>query len=186
MSGYGVHTCDAGGYTTLFHLARDKELLLRWLEFACFTPVMRTHEGNRPDTNVQLYSDAELISASARLSRLHTELLLYMRHCVEENSELGLPVMRGLFMAAPNEDRAYQRENYSYLLGSDVLVAPVVKQGETKRTVWLPEGEWRHLWSGEGCFGTVTVDAPLGKPPVFYRADSAFAGLFEKLSESYK
>ena len=44
MSGFGLHTCDAGGYTTLFHLKRDKELLLRWLEFACFTPVMRTHE----------------------------------------------------------------------------------------------------------------------------------------------
>ena len=185
MSGYGVHTCDAGGYTTLFHLARDKELLLRWLEFACFTPVLRTHEGNRPDTNVQLYSDEELISASARLSRLHTGLLPYMRHCVEENSALGLPVMRGLFMAAPNEDKAYQRENYSYLLGSDVLVAPVVKQGETKRTVWLPEGEWRHMWSGEDLSGTVTVDAPLGKPPVFYRVDSCFAPLFEKLAADY-
>lgn len=186
MSGYGLHTCDAGGYTTLFHLARDRELLLRWLEFACFTPVMRTHEGNRPDSNVQLYSDAELISASARLSKLHTELLPYMRHCVEENSALGLPVMRGLFMAAPNEDKAYERENYSYLLGSDVLVAPVVKPGENKRTVWLPQGQWRHMWSGEDCSGTVTVDAPIGKPPVFYRTDSAYAQLFEELAASYK
>lgn len=185
MSGYGVHTCDAGGYTTLYHLARDRELLLRWLEFACFTPVMRTHEGNRPDTNVQLYSDAQLIGASARLSRLHTALLPYMRHCVEENSALGLPVMRGLFMAAPNDRRAYERKNYSYLLGSDVLVAPVVEPGADKRQLWLPEGEWKHLWSGELCSGDVCVDAPLGKPPVFYRADSAYAPLFEKLASDF-
>ena len=108
-----------------------------------------------------------------------------MRHCVEENSALGLPVMRGLFMAAPNEDKAYERENYSYLLGSDVLVAPVVKPGENKRTVWLPQGQWRHMWSGEDCSGTVTVDAPIGKPPVFYRTDSAYAQLFEKLAADY-
>ena len=69
MSGYGLHTCDAGGYTTLFHLKRDRELMLRWLEFACFTPVMRTHEGNRPDSNIQIYSDDEMIRDAARLTR---------------------------------------------------------------------------------------------------------------------
>jgi alpha-glucosidase len=57
MSGFGLHCSDTGGYTTLFHLKRDEELLLRWLEFSCFTPVMRTHEGNRPESNVQLYDN---------------------------------------------------------------------------------------------------------------------------------
>ncbi|MBE7004979.1 MAG: alpha-glucosidase, partial [Ruminococcaceae bacterium] len=57
MSGFGLQCSDIGGYTTLFHLKRDEELLLRWLEFACFTPVMRSHEGNRPDSNVQLYDN---------------------------------------------------------------------------------------------------------------------------------
>ncbi len=184
MSGYGLHCSDAGGYTTLFHLARDRELMLRWLEFACFTPVMRTHEGNRPESNFQLYSDSEIIADAARLSRLHNALLPYMSHCVEENSRLGLPVMRPLFMVEDCE-RAYDRDLFSYLLGGDMLVAPVVKPGVQSRELWLPGGEWVHLWSGEKYSGDCCVAAPMGKPPVFYREDSRFAKLFESIAAEY-
>ena len=86
MSGFGLHTCDAGGYTTLFYLKRNEELLLRWLEFTCFTPVMRTHEGNRPASNVQLYDSNTILNAAARLTNLHTALFPYLKHCVEQNS----------------------------------------------------------------------------------------------------
>lgn len=186
MSGFGLHCCDAGGYTTLFHLHRDEELLLRWLELACFSPVMRTHEGNRPDSNVQLYDSPELLQAAARLTRMHDGLLPYLKHCVRENSEKGLPVMRPLFLAAPEEDRAYDHRLYSYLLGSELLVAPVVEPGADTRKVWLPEGQWIHLWSGAlypG--GEHQVPAPLGQPPVFRRADSPWAPLFDKLGEEF-
>ena len=187
MSGFGLHTCDAGGYTTLFHLKRDRELMLRWLEFVCFTPVMRTHEGNRPDSNIQIYSDDEMIKAAARLTRLHTELSAYMSACVKENAEKGIPVMRPLFMEAPECEKAYDRGLYSYMLGDDVLVCPVVEQGAMQRSVWLPEGEWIHLWSGSAyCGGEYTVDAPIGEPPVFYRSSSKYANLFRKISCSYK
>ena len=145
MSGFGLHTCDAGGYTTLFYLKRDEELLLRWLEFTCFTPVMRTHEGNRPASNVQLYDSETVLKAAARLTKLHTALLPYLKHCVEQNSSCGLPVMRPLFLEAPDEDIAYSRELYSYMLGDDLLVAPVVEPGTDSRKLWLPQGSWQHL-----------------------------------------
>lgn len=186
MSGYGLHTCDAGGYTTLFHLKRDRELLLRWLEFACFTPIMRTHEGNRPDSNIQIYSDDELIHGAARLTRLHTALLPYLSECVRENAESGIPVMRPLFMAEPQSREAYSRELYSYMLGGDVVVCPVVEQGALTRSVWLPTGEWVHLWSGETLTGgSHTVAAPPGEPPVFYRAGSEYAELFGEISRKF-
>lgn len=186
MSGFGLHTCDTGGYTTLFHLKRDRELMLRWLEFTCFTPVMRTHEGNRPDSNIQVYSDEAMIRAAGRLTRLHTDLLPYMKHCTAENARTGVPVMRPLFLDAPGEERAYDRSLYSYMLGDDAVVCPVVEQGSEKRTLWLPSGEWVHLWSGESFGGGEhTVDAPMGKPPVFYRAGSEFAPLFKALAEKY-
>ena len=184
MSGYGLHCSDIGGYTTLFHLHRDEELLLRWLEFACFTPVMRTHEGNRPDSNVQLYDSPALIAAAARLTRLHDALLPYLRECVRENAERGLPVMRPLFFAAPEAKEAYDHRLYSYLLGSELLVAPVVAPGASTRTLWLPEGDWVQLWSGEHfAGGTATVDAPMGRPPVFFRAGSGWAKLFRSLAQ---
>jgi sulfoquinovosidase len=184
MSGFGLHTCDAGGYTTLYGMRRDEELLLRWLEFACFTPVIRTHEGNRPDDNVQLYSSSEIIASAARLSHIHTALLPYLKSCVEENAADGIPVMRPLFYNAPESDRAYERDLYSYYLGDELLVAPVVAPGESARSVWIPEGEWIHLWSGESyAAGEVNVDAPLGKPPVFYRKNGKFEPLFRALAD---
>ena len=183
MSGFGLHTCDAGGYTTLYGLHRDEELLLRWLEFACFTPVIRTHEGNRPDDNVQLYSSPEIIKNASRLSNIHTALLPYLKHCVEQNAEEGAPVMRPLFYNTPDCARAYERDLYSYYLGDDVLVAPVVKPGESTRKLWIPEGEWVHLWTGESySAGDVCVNAPMGEPPVFYRKGSSFASLFESIA----
>lgn len=184
MSGFGLHTCDAGGYTTLFGLHRDEELLLRWLEFTCFSPVMRTHEGNRPDDNIQLYSSREIINRAARLSHIHTALLPYLKVCVEENAEQGIPVMRPLFYDAPHCERAYDRELYSYLLGDELLAAPVVAPGETQRSLWLPEGEWVHLWSGrEYSAGNVSVPAPMGEPPVFYKKNGRFAELFRTIPE---
>ena len=186
MSGYGLHTCDAGGYTTLFHLKRDAELLLRWLEFACFTPVMRTHEGNRPDSNVQLYSSEEIIEKAARLSKLHTALLPYMKECVRLNSETGVPVMRPLFLDDPADARAWARENYSYLLGEELLVAPVVEPGAAARTLYLPAGSWVHLWSGERfAGGDATVPAPMGFPPVFFREGCAHEALFRRLAKDF-
>ena len=186
MSGFGLHTCDAGGYTTLFHLKRSEELLLRWLEFACFTPVMRTHEGNRPAENVQLYDSDAVLASAARLTKMHTALLPYIKYCVEQNSLQGLPVMRPLFFEAPQEEKAYSHLLFSYMLGDDVLVAPVVEEGKADRELWLPEGNWQHLWSGMAYSGgSFVVEAPLGYPPVFFKEASPFAELFLEIAKAF-
>ena len=186
MSGFGLHTCDAGGYTTLFHLKRDQELLLRWLEFACFTPVMRTHEGNRPESNVQLYDNDEIITAAARLTSMHDALFPYLRDCVHENTCTGMPVMRPLFLEAPEEDIAWSHRLYTYLLGKDLLVAPVVEPGTESRKLWLPGDGWVCLWSGQVFpAGWTEVSAPLGKPPVFYRSCSSYKSLFTSVANRF-
>ena len=154
----------------------------RWLEFAAFTPVMRTHEGNRPDANVQLYDSPELLAFAARMTKIHDALLPYLRHCVEENASCGLPVMRPLFFAEPEAEEAWDHRRYSYLLGDELLVAPVVEPGADSRRVWLPKGSWIHLWSGAPYTGGwAEVPAPLGEPPVFYRRAGEHAPLFEEI-----
>lgn len=65
-----------------------------------------------------------------------------------------------------------------------MLAAPVVAPGETQRSLWLPEGEWVHLWSGrEYSAGNVSVPAPMGEPPVFYKKNGRFAELFRTIPE---
>lgn len=182
MSGFGVFTFDIGGYTALFHLRRTKELLLRGCEFAAFTPVMRTHEGNRPAVNHQFDQDEETIAFFSRFSRIHTSLSEYMISLAQENSQRGIPVMRPLFFHSPKDEKAAVAMN-QYMLGYDVVVAPVVEEGAVTRRLYLPWGDWLHLWSAEEYPGEqdITVRAPLGQPPVFFRKGSRVCSLIHSL-----
>ncbi|MBQ8647059.1 MAG: alpha-glucosidase [Oscillospiraceae bacterium] len=181
MIGCGLNHSDIGGYTSLFDNLRTKEVFLRWTEMAAFTPVMRTHEGNRPDTNFQYYDDADCMAETARLVDIHVMLMPYLKELVAENAARGIPVQRPLFLHNEADERSYT-EQFEYLLGEDVLVAPVWQEAQTDREVYLPSDGWIHLWSGaEYGHGTCTVPAPIGSVPVFYKKGSKVAGLMEQI-----
>ena len=185
MCGCGLSHSDIGGYTSLFGNVRTKELFLRWAEMAVFTPVMRSHEGNRPDDCFQYYDDEDCMQRLARLTAVHTALRPLLKQLVEENARCGLPVQRPLFLHHEADPRCYT-EQFEYLLGPDVLVAPVWQEAQEARTVYLPEGEWIHLWSGmKFPKGEHTVPAPLGEPPVFYRTGSASAPLLARIRQTF-
>lgn len=183
MSGCGLHHSDIGGYTTLYGMKRTKELFMRWTEMAAFTVMMRTHEGNRPDDNWQFDSDEETLAHLARMTNVFATLAPYTKAAVKENAEKGIPVERPLFMHYEDDENAYTPQ-YQYLFGRDLLVAPVYEEGKRERKVYLPDDEWIHLWSGEKFGkGEFTVQSELGYPPVFYRASSKYADLFQKTAK---
>ncbi|APH06898.1 alpha-glucosidase [Bacillus weihaiensis] len=182
MVGCGLHHSDIGGYTSLHGNKRSKELLMRWAEMGAFTPVMRTHEGNRPYDCFQYDDDQESLDHLAKMTNIYVTLAPYTKSLVKENAEKGIPVQRPLFMHYEQDEASYHIQ-YEYLYGQDVLVAPVHQEGQTEWEVYLPEDVWVHLWSGEVYTGgTVSVDAPLGCPPVFYRKSSEWKSLFEQVS----
>lgn len=173
MSGYGLVHSDIGGYTTNETMTRSRELLLRWEEMNAFSPLMRFHEGNQPSRNVQFDDDETLLRQLSVMSRIHVALGGYLKESVRENSEKGIPVMRPLFYHY-DEAEAYT-QSYEYLLGRDILVAPVLEEGVKEWKCYLPSDRWVHLFSGkvyEG--GFVRVNAPIGMPPVFIREDSGW------------
>ena len=185
MSGCGLTHSDIGGYTSLFDNTRTKEVFLRWAEMAAFTPVMRTHEGNRPETNFQYYDDEDCMLRLARLVSIYRSLSPMLKELVRENAETGLPVQRPLFLHHEDDPRCLT-EQFEYLLGPDVLVAPVWQAGQTEREVYLPEGSWVHLWTGkEYGKGDHKVPAPLGNTPVFYKSDSRWRGLMEEIRAGF-
>ena len=90
--------------------------------------------------------------------------------------------MRTLFYEFP-EDPVCCQQDYNYMFGSDLLIAPVVLPGAEKRRVYLPKGAmWTHAFSGEVYPGgqQVEVDAPLSSIPVFLR-DGRQSYLLESL-----
>lgn len=179
-SGYGISHSDIGGYTTLFGMKRSKELFKRWAEVSCFTPVMRSHEGNRPQDNCQFDSDIDTLDFYKWTSLVYTAISRYMRDLVTLNSEKGVPVIRPLFMHYPEEE--CYKIKYEFMLGPDLVVCPVIKEGVTKVTVYLPNDEFIHAFTGEKYNGGFhEIDAPVGHIPVFYRKNSKYKEVFEKL-----
>ena len=177
-SGMGLSFSDIGGNTPVAS-RRSRELFLRWAEFAAFTPIMRTVSLSG---QVDFDADDDLLSAFARLTRAHAALAPYMKACIKENANTGMPVMRPLFMMFP-EDAKARRIQDAYMLGDELLVAPVMIRNTRERRVYLPEGHWIHLWRGRPHVGgEYVVEAPLGKPPVFYRADGKHSDLFATLT----
>ena len=174
----------------MFGMHRTQELFLRWAEMAAFTPMMRSHEGNRPKDNWQFYSDDSTLDGLARMGRLFVALKPYRKAVLAENTRDGIAAQRPLFFHYENDPASFAIQD-QFLFGRDLLVAPVITEGAGTRTVHLPEGpaveghidEWVHLWTGAVCRGgDVVVDAPIGQPPVFWRAASSWRTLFEGLA----
>ena len=178
-----VHS-DVGGFFSFGKLKRDDELMTRWTEMNTFSLLMRSHESIRPWANSQF--DAPGVKAhTVALTRIHAALKPYIAHCAAQAGE-GLPAMRPDFWFAG--DYRASRDPYSYFLGDDLYVCPVIHRGEHRRQVHLPEGEWVHFWSGTAYLGGTEhmIAAPLGKIPVFYRKNSPFAPLFREAAGIHK
>lgn len=168
MSGFGMAHSDAGGYTTNDYMKRSDELLMRWEEMNVFSPVMRFHEGNQPWNNVQFDDSSALLEHLKGCADLHVKLKPYLKKCMEELVTDALPVQRPLFYHY-EEEEAYTVTD-EYLLGRDMLIAPVIEEGKTSREVYLPEDEWQDYWNGETYKGGhYLIEAPLGRIPVFVR-----------------
>ncbi len=101
---------------------------------------------------------------------LRYRLLPYLWTAARIASETGLPVVRPLLLAWPDDPIAWQVDD-EYLFGPDILVAPVMDEGATSRAVYLPAGTWWDFWSGAAVAGGryVTAAAPLDRIPLFIR-----------------
>ncbi|MCJ8167807.1 alpha-glucosidase [Atopomonas sediminilitoris] len=180
LSGFSLNHSDIGGYTTISHpisdYHRDEELLLRWMEFSAFTALFRTHEGNRPDDNAQPWGTPESQQQFARMAQVYAALADYRRTLMAEAARRGLPLVRPLWLHYPSDPASHVPVPESFMLGSDLLIAPVLAPSVEGLDVALPAGQWVHLWSGErhqvNAGDKVRTAVPMGEPAVFYRADS--------------
>ncbi len=184
FSGAPMIHSDIGGFFTFGKMRRNDELFIRWMEMNSFSLLMRSHESLRPWANAQF--DAEKVKPhTVRLTRIHAALKPYINRCAELAGQ-GVAVMRPDFWEAVSFTA--RRDPYAYFLGGDLFVCPVVRRRERTRSVWLPEGEWIHFWTGKEYRGggeELRIPAPLGQIPVFYRKGSEFEELFRRTAAEY-
>jgi alpha-glucosidase len=192
ISGYSLNHSDIGGYTgfttPFLNYHRDQELLLRWIELNAFTTVLRTHEGNLPDKFMQIYSNEETLKHFSKFAKIYSAWGFYRKQLMEEASTNGLPVVRHLFIHYPDDTHVYKISHQEFMIGTELLVTPVLKPKSDEVDVYLPQGQWVHIWSDQ-IYGNVergkniTISAPLGEPAVFYKYESPIGEKFASILE---
>jgi alpha-glucosidase len=199
LSGMSINHSDIGGYTSIGYnleqllgpigldnwiswiglYRREKSLLLRWMEANAFTSVYRTHEGLGPKDNAQFYSDEDSYAQFSRFAKVYKALASYRKKLMNEAYTKGYPLVRHMMLHYPDDPNMIDLE-YQWMLGSEFLVAPVTNKYDNHVRLYLPSGKWVHVWSKQVYGSTesgewLEIDAPIGKPAVFYR-EGATAG----------
>lgn len=166
LTGFPYFGHDIGGYMDQGTTPTSQELWFRWTTLGALSPVMRTHHGRNITDNWNWERDAATTAHFRRWTRLHLQLVPYLMQMVDAFERDGAPLFRLIALDYPDEDWAWTTID-EYLLGDRILVAPVVTQGATSRTVRLPAGSWRPLLGGPAVSGEITADAPVTEIPAF-------------------
>lgn len=190
LSGVPYWGFDIGGFSGPLP---SVELYERATQMAVFTPIMQWHSepsggqfadimpaakgiNDRSPWNMSsAYEDEELISRIRFHYNLRTNLLPYLYDQAIKSSNTGLPMMKHLILEYPKDKNVIDIED-SFMLG-DILISPIICEGEYEKEVYLPEGSWINLWSGEKKTGGKSYVVKCGKEriPAFLREGGCIA-----------
>lgn len=178
ISGVPFTSWDLAGFTgTTYPTA---ELYKRSVSMSAFSPVMQIHsEKSNPPTNEERTpwnaqtrtGDNTIISQFNKFVNTRMNLLPYIFSEAKKTSDSGVPMMRAMVLDYPSDTNTYTL-NEQYMFGDNLLVAPIVTQGQTTKSVYLPAGEWIDFWFGALHPGgrTISYYAGVDDIPVFVKS----------------
>ena len=200
LSGIPWWTSDIAGFHSGDSSKKTfKELMVRWFQYATFSPILRMHGDRQPHT--QRIGDAggglrtsggpneiwsfgeEVEGILTRFIDIRENLREYIDSLYLESSENGLPIIRSLFFEFPEDSRAWE-ETTNYMFGSELLIAPVIEEGMTEMVIYLPKGvNWVEVFSGQKYTGgqKYTIDISMDSLPVFCKENSSRLGQFKNI-----
>lgn len=167
VSGLAMCGSDIGGFGS----DTTPELLVRFYEAAVFVPFFRNHSAMGTRRQEPWQFDETTIDAVRKTVKLRYRFIPYIYDLAHECEKTGAPIVRPLVYEYP-ADMHVRNISDEYMLGSFVLVAPVIAPGKEAREVYLPDGDWYDYYTGEKYSGGryILADAPLDKVPVFIKA----------------
>lgn len=169
ISGAPFWSHDIGGYFG----ETTPELYIRWLQFGAFSPLMQYH-GVEPREPWRFGRKAE--AAYRFLSHLRMNLKPTLIALGREAAETGMPMMRPMALEFPDDPR-FVSEDSQYMLGANMLVAPVLDEGALGRRIKFPDGRWQHLTMPYAYDGPSEVYVPIDpvSAPVFVRESASLS-----------
>jgi sulfoquinovosidase len=154
-----------------FH-SRAMELLIRWTELNAFTAMSWNSERFMSSIGLRCHPDGPVLNYLDRFAQVHKCLAPYRKSLAVEAASTGYPIVRPLSLHYPDDSFVFDIRS-QFMLGRDFLIAPVLDKGARTVRVYLPTGNWTHLWTGRRHISAVgdwtDVAAPLGEPGVFFR-----------------
>src|SRR6266404_6141925 len=166
LSGEPFVGSDVGGF-----MGRGNgELLVRGDQISFLAPFCRNHKtidgyDQEPWRFGKYYEDI-----IRKYLKLRYRLLPFLYTTLEEAHRTGVPLFRPLVLNYPDDSNTYNLDD-EFMIGDDLLVAPIVKPDLTSRLVYLPKGLWYDYWTNKRSEGgmMIRVDAPLDTVPMFVR-----------------
>ena len=178
LSGFSYAGTDVGG----FGADTTKELLARWVQVGCLSPFFRNHSAQGTRKQEPWQFDDQVVGIYRKYVKMRYRFLPYLYDLFYQGEQTGLPVMRPLVLHYPKDPETYNL-NGEFLVGENLLVAPVLEQGATKKMVYLPEGEWYDYWTGEKITGGKYFlrDAPIDLCPMYLK-EGTMIPMYEKMA----
>ena len=172
LSGQPFVGADVGGFMG----NANAELCVRWTQYGALTPFFRNHSGIG---NVDQYAWSWGVPAESQIRaaiELRYRLLPYLYAAFLESSRTGAPVQRPLVFDHQDDATVLELDD-EYLLGRDLLVAPVMEPGMTARQVYLPAGGWVDWYDDTVHAGgsSSSRSTPMDRIPLYARAGSVVA-----------
>lgn len=157
------------------------ELYARSTAMAAFCPIMQYHAESKAEFNQDRtpWNIAErrnapwVIDVYRYYAKLRMAMLPYIIYEAEKCVATGVPMMRALWVEFPKDENVGDIFD-QYLFGDDLMVAPVVEEGKTERSVYVPAGEWTNLFTGEAFLGgrSYRMQAQINEIIVLQKKDS--------------
>lgn len=162
LSGVPFWSNDIGGYRG----HPSPELYIRWAQFGLLCSHARCHGETQRQP---WFFGQEAAAIFRRYARLRYQLFPYLYSCAHEAARTGLPVLRAMPLAFPDDPNTYDKD-LQFMLGPWLLLAPIYDESG-KRSVYLPAGRWIDYWSGQTYDGpaNITVHAALDALPLYAR-----------------
>lgn len=194
LSGISWSTTDIAGFHNGDSTTQKfKELMIRWFQFAVFSPVLRMHGDRQPHSQKigktgggvrtsgssnEIWSfGTEVERILTKYIRIREKLVDYIFKLYEESTNFGYPISRSLFFEFPNDKKAWD-DRLSYMFGSDLLISPVIDFEMKKMKVYLPDGnDWINVFNNKVYKGgkDYIIEFSLETLPVFCKKDSYLA-----------
>lgn len=167
LSGIGSWAHCMGGFE---HQA-DPELYIRWVQFGMFSPIAMVFGMDHPGYKEPWKYGEDALRNFKKYDVLRYRMIPYLYTGMYQQYTTGLPMMRALVLDHQNDENVYEIGD-QYMLGDQLMVAPVTTKGAITRTVYLPEGTWFNYWTGAQYKGSgyINVVAPLDTIPLFVKA----------------